>query len=493
MPEKIGKYDIIQRIGRGGMGEVFKAHDAGLDRDVALKVISTDADVTDELRARFFREAQACGRLSHPNIVTVYDMGEDRGRLFFVMELLDGEELRGLIVQRKALPLEDKLSALVQVCDGLHYAHAQGVVHRDVKPGNIMLLRNGQVKILDFGIAQVAAALGSRLTRTGLVMGTLRYIAPEQVRGRSDRRSDIYSVGALAYELLSLRAPFTGDDPMRLLEQLRAEDPIPLSELDPTLPPELTAIVERAMRKDPEDRFQGLDEMRAQLAQAQRRLAEEAQQLRARLRSQRDHLRQLGAILTERSGVPSDEDADIALDERASVTTMRALEGEMQQQIRTLEARITEADSLDLALQRGLELMEAGQFADAAAEFEAIVQETPTHERAVELLARARAEAETERRQRLAAQFLKEARAAFEDRQPSLWWLLPQTRATSSRRSGNRRKRPSRRKRRAVGCWSTRSGRAKTPCGGDPSPGPQAPVRMPASPGMPPKRCSLGP
>src|SRR5713226_1552275 len=223
MPQqKIGKYEVRERIGRGGMGMIFKAHDPVLNRAVALKVISTEIEVTDELRARFFREAQACARLSHPNIVTVFDMGEDDGRFFIVMEFLEGEELRRLITHSKPLALEDKLSVMLQVCDGLHYAHQKGVVHRDIKPGNIFLLRNGQAKILDFGIAQIATTEAG-LTRTGLIMGTLRYISPEQVRGRADHRSDIFSVGAVFYEFLSFRPAFTGEDPMQLLEQLRAE------------------------------------------------------------------------------------------------------------------------------------------------------------------------------------------------------------------------------------------------------------------------------
>jgi len=272
MAERIGKYQILERIGRGGMGTIFKAHDPVLDRPVALKMISNEVEVTDELRARFFREAQACARLSHRNIVTVYDMGEEQGRLFIVMEMLDGEELRDLLAQRKPLALEDKITIMMQVCDGLHYAHQKGIVHRDIKPGNIMVLRDGQVKILDFGLALIANA-EMDLTRTGLIMGTLRYLSPEQVRGRADHRSDIFSVGAVFYELLSLRPPFDGADPIQILDQLRSEDPLSMRELDPSLPSELAAIVERAMRKDPHERFPDLEQMRFQLEQVQRGLS----------------------------------------------------------------------------------------------------------------------------------------------------------------------------------------------------------------------------
>src|SRR5215813_2963680 len=279
MAERIGKYQILERIGRGGMGTIFKAHDPVLDRPVALKVISEEVEVTDELRARFFREAQACARLSHPNIFTV-------------MEMLDGEELRHLLAQRKTLALEDKLAIMMQVCDGLHFAHQKGIVHRDIKPGNIMVLRDGQVKILDFGIALIAAAEGD-LTRTGLIMGTLRYLSPEQVRGRADYRSDIFSVGAVFFEQQSLRPPFDGADPMQILDQLRSGDPPSLRELDPSLPSELVAIVERAMRKDPRERFADLEQMRSQLEHVQRGLTEEAQRIRERLR---ERLEQVGAL-----------------------------------------------------------------------------------------------------------------------------------------------------------------------------------------------------
>jgi serine/threonine protein kinase len=280
MPEKIGKYEVIELIGRGGMGMIFKARDPVLDRLVALKVISS-LEITPELRTRFYREAQACARLSHPNIVTIYDMGEDDGRLFIVMELLEGEELRRLIARRAPLALPDKLAIVRQICDGLHYAHQKGVVHRDIKPANILLMRTGRVKILDFGIAQIAAAATQgELTRTGMIMGTLRYMAPEQVRGRADHRSDIFSVAAVSYELFSGRTPFEGEDPLQILEQLRTATPPRISELDPSLPSDLATVVERGMQKEPEDRFADLEQMNRELELVQRALGEEPEAVR---------------------------------------------------------------------------------------------------------------------------------------------------------------------------------------------------------------------
>ena len=283
MAEKIGRYEDLAVIGRGGMGMIYRARDPVLDRSVALKVISS-FEVTADLRARFFREARACARLrEHPNIVTIHDMGEDDGRLFIVMELLEGEELRHLIARPAPLTLDEKLAIVHQICDGLHHAHQKGVVHRDIKPANIFLLPSGQVKILDFGIAQIAAAATTHgdLTRAGMMMGTPRYMAPEQVRGQADHRSDIFSVGAVAYELLSGRPPFAGENPLQILEQLRTVTPPRLSELDPNLPPELSTIVERAIQKEPEDRFADLGEMARALEAVRRGLGERTQRVHA--------------------------------------------------------------------------------------------------------------------------------------------------------------------------------------------------------------------
>ena len=273
MAEKIGKYEVLEQIGRGGMGTIFRARDPILQRLVALKVIS-NLEVTPELRARFFREAQACARIAHPNIVIVHDMGEDSGRLYIVMELLEGEELRHVIARHTELVFEKKLDLVRQICDGLHFAHQKGVVHRDIKPANILVLRTGQVKILDFGIAHIAGAATQRdLTRTGAFMGTLRYMAPEQVRGQADQRSDIFSVAAVSYELFTGRPPFSGSDPLQILEQLRTGTPARLTELDPSLPSALADVIERALQKDPADRFADLGQMSRQLELLRRELA----------------------------------------------------------------------------------------------------------------------------------------------------------------------------------------------------------------------------
>ena len=419
LPEKIGKYRVVDRIGRGGMGMIFKAHDPILDRQVALKVISPEVEVTDELRTRFFREAQACAKLNHPNIVTVYDMGEDNGRLFIVMELLEGEELRRLIAQRTALALEEKLSVMLQVCGGLHYAHQKGIVHRDMKPGNIFRLKNGQVKILDFGIAHIASA-DPGLTRTGLIMGTLRYISPEQLRGRTDHRSDMFSIASVFYELLTARPPFLGEDPMQLLEQLRTEEPPSPAELDPAIPSELAVIVQRAMRKNPDERFHDLEEMRSELELVHGGLIEERQRVLVRVRRQREQIVQLRAALAERVGASGDEEPSRPITERSGLVMAQATERELAGLIEALEATIAKADALAPALQRANELLSTERFEDAVEQFETILRDMPEHQPAREGLARARAAAEANRQRDRITDLLQKARAALDNRRYAL-------------------------------------------------------------------------
>ena len=265
------------------MGIVYKAHDPALDRVVALKAISPDIEPTDDLKARFFREAQACAKLSHPNIVTVHELSEQEGHFFIVMEFLEGGDLREIIAGRRAACLADKVSLMTQMSDALQYAHDNGVIHRDIKPANILVTKDGHVKIVDFGIARIASAEAG-LTRTGLVLGTLRYIAPEQIRGRGDHRADIFSLGTVCDELLTHRPPFSGQDVMELVDQIRSSEPVRPTDVNPNVPPDLSNVVERMLRKNPDQRYQNLAELRADLDEVRERFAGAAQQTRGPVR-----------------------------------------------------------------------------------------------------------------------------------------------------------------------------------------------------------------
>jgi serine/threonine protein kinase len=413
MPERIGKYRILERIGRGSMGIMFKAHDPVFDRAVALKLFAPEIAVTDEFRGPFFREAHACIRLSHPNIITVYDVGEDDGRLFIAMELVEGQDLRHAIAERRPLALEDKLSVMMQVCEGLHYAHEQGIVHGCLDPRDIFLSEDGRVK-LAFGIGQIVGT-DADPTRTGRFFHTTcRYPSPEQLRGRADRRSDIFLAGALFYELLSFRPPFIAEDPPHVLDQLRTEDPPSLVELDPTISPELSAIVERALRKDPSDRFPDLEQVRSEIERFQQGLREETERLQTTLRGQLDQIFRLQPMLAQHIGTLPAEESLPRIDAPGGFAAMQAIERDLAARIAALQDKIGRAETLAPAYLRGTGLLRALRFADAAIEFEAIIADMPEHARAQEGLRQARAQAEEQRRRQLTADLLREARVALD-------------------------------------------------------------------------------
>jgi serine/threonine protein kinase len=257
--EKIGKYQILGQIGQGAMGVVYKALDPFIERVVAVKTMSADLDSDPEVRARFYREARSAGLLSHKNIVTIYDLGEEGGRAYMVMEFLDGEDLKNIIARREQLPLERKLEFMRQLLEGLGHAHRRQVIHRDIKPGNLHVTKAGQLKILDFGLARIST---SDITRTGSVMGTPNYMSPEQIRSEAvDHRSDIFSAGATFYELLTYRKPFHSSSLPSTFFKILQQDPDPLESVSPEIPPEFTPVVLRAVAKDPEKRYQSVDEM----------------------------------------------------------------------------------------------------------------------------------------------------------------------------------------------------------------------------------------
>jgi serine/threonine protein kinase len=252
---RIGRYRILRRIGKGGMGMVYRAVDDSLDREVAVKTLTEtpgDDETRAEMQARFGIEARAAAKLQHPNIITVYEFGEDRGVSFIAMELLGGTDLESLLRSGEPLLLQEKLEIAIQVCRGLAFAHEHGMVHRDIKPANVRLLEDGIAKILDFGIAKVG---GTGVTKTGVMIGTLNYMSPEQVRGEDiDGRSDVFSVGVMLYQLLSGKRPFEGQGTDVLYKIVHAPSPRLETDLG-SAGPRLADIVARALAKEADDRF----------------------------------------------------------------------------------------------------------------------------------------------------------------------------------------------------------------------------------------------
>lgn len=263
--KKIGKYEVTGILGRGGMGVVYRAEDKRIGRLVAIKTLTEGFSGQPEMLERFYREAQA-GILQHPNIVIVYDLGDEDGMPFIVMEYVSGDPLDKLIASGRRLPLIDKLSIIEQVCAALGYAHQRGVVHRDIKPANVIVQPDGHAKIVDFGIARVQhSGAETGLTRTGNVIGTIHYIAPERLKGQPfDGRSDIFATGVMLYLLLTGQLPFTGED-MTVLQKLVNEPHPPLSTWLQNYPPALDAIIDRALAKDPERRYATAEEFAADL------------------------------------------------------------------------------------------------------------------------------------------------------------------------------------------------------------------------------------
>ena len=241
------------------MGVVYKAHDALMERDVAIKVMSDLMLAVPEIRQRFFREARTAGRLSHENITVVYDVGEDEGRPYIVMEYLTGNDLAALIEKKNPIPFLGKLDYAIQICRGLSYSHANEIVHRDIKPQNIRIVGNGKVKIMDFGIAR---SLTSTMTTTGAVIGTPYYMSPEQIQGRHvDKRSDIFSFGVLFYELLTGKKPFTGDVPTAVMFKIVYDEPERIDDAQIDHRNGLRDIVMKTLAKDPDNRYQDLAEV----------------------------------------------------------------------------------------------------------------------------------------------------------------------------------------------------------------------------------------
>ena len=264
--KQISRYEILSELGRGAMGVVFKAQDPLIGRLIALKTITASVADDPGLLERFRREAKAAGALQHPNIVTIYEMGESDGAPFIAMEYIEGESLAALIERRAPIPLAQKVGYLVQTCRALQYAHRRGVIHRDIKPANIMVTLEGEVKVVDFGIARLADA---SKTQTGTLLGTLAYLSPQQIRGKGGNAlSDIWSLGIVLYELMTGRRPFQGENHAALMLSIMHNDPVPLRELLAGCPPQLDTISQRALAKDETVRYQSMEELLLELKSA---------------------------------------------------------------------------------------------------------------------------------------------------------------------------------------------------------------------------------
>jgi serine/threonine-protein kinase len=259
---KAGRYRVVRELGRGSMGVVYEGFDPVIGRRVAIKTMLTEdlsPEEFGEYRARFHREAQAAGVLSHPNIVNVFDYGEDGGILYLVMEYLEGKSLEKLVKERRILPIETIIPMYDQVCSALDHAHQNGIVHRDIKPANIMIVGRGSVKVTDFGIAKMVS-MG--MTQAGQVLGTPSYMSPEQVKGHHiDGRSDIFSLGVILYSLVTGEKPFPGQDITTVIYKIVNENPIPPRELNPSIHAGLSYVICKALAKSPEERFQTCGEL----------------------------------------------------------------------------------------------------------------------------------------------------------------------------------------------------------------------------------------
>ena len=261
LPSRIGRYEVVDRLGAGGMGVLYLARDPLLRRTLAIKVLAVDDE---DLRERFGREARSAAALSHTNIVTIFDVGEDAGHPFLAMEYLDGETMAEMIRRKAPVALQRRLQLLLELCAGLGYAHRLGIIHRDIKPANLMITGNGTLKILDFGLARLTHDHASGLTQSGALLGTPHYMSPEQIEGRPvDHRSDIFSVGLVLHELLTYKKAFSGEGMHVVLHKITHERPQPLREVDPSLDPALERIVDKATEREPDRRYQSLEMMAA--------------------------------------------------------------------------------------------------------------------------------------------------------------------------------------------------------------------------------------
>jgi serine/threonine-protein kinase len=402
LPQTIGRYRIVARLGKGAMGVVYSALDEKMERQVAIKVMMADLEEDPETSARFYREARTAGQLAHRNVITIYDMGDDGGRPYIVMELVEGHTLSDYLTHPESKPLEVKVDLMRQIAEGLQAAHSHGIFHRDVKPANLLVRSDGSLKILDFGIARLAS---SNMTASGLIVGTPDYMSPEQTRGQEvDQRSDIFSAGAVFYFILTGRKPFAAADLRGVLNKVEHDDPLPLRETE--APAALARIVMKALSKPPSGRYQHCSELVADLSQFRRMFDLETRNLAENLRQKFKALETLarerqqlserltpGVVVTGGDAIrdelllrsPSFKDwlagnldvepftRNIVLELQTELTTVH----------RGMSADVASLRTAESAIAAGARALEAGDLNSALASFEQAVQAVPECQRAV--------------------------------------------------------------------------------------------------------------
>jgi eukaryotic-like serine/threonine-protein kinase len=408
LERRVGKYRLLDLVGRGAMGQVYAAVDDHTGRKVAIKVVNTDLEGEPDIRVRFFREAQTAARLVHRNVITIYDLGEDYGSPFIVMELLRGWTLASYLNEAPAAELERKVDLMIQLCDGMAAAHAANIIHRDLKPGNLFVQFDGLLKVLDFGVARLAS---SNMTTTGAQPGTLHYMSPEQARGEEvDQRSDIFSAGSVFYFMLTGRKPFPGDEWARVIRKLQSEDPQALGSAD--APPELASIVMRCLAKLPADRYHDFPSVAADLTKFQRQYQADTRRLLETVGSRYNALltsltsvveaaRRVGHEIVATSPVlerlhgdfPTLRDRGFDAMKLAPLTRARvvALQDEIGRELQRVQQQQRGLDQLASLLTTGEQALSEGRYPAAARVFEHILTALPESSTARARLAECRA------------------------------------------------------------------------------------------------------
>lgn len=378
----LGRYEVLGELGQGAMGVVYKAKDPLIDRVVAIKTInlSLAMDEKEEYEGRFYQEAKAAGRLNHPNIVTIYDVGKSGDVAYIAMELLEGRELRDIMNDGALLPVDQVLNIVAQVAQGLAYAHEHEIVHRDVKPSNIMVIRDGHVKITDFGIARMASS--SVRTQTGMVLGSPKYMSPEQVMGKSiDQRSDIFSLGVMLYEMLTGKAPFDGENVNAIMYQTLNAVIAPPNTVNPAIPEMVNFILAKALAKKVVDRYQNAKDFAVDLRTCRDSLPRTIQQVAlsrpaaAREKKFPDTIEITARIDGDKDDVKSESNIGLSKAFDSSVATMR---------LAALTATSEDVDELSKTLNMGRPSTKAINQAGRAALASAKAPLSPTQPRRVQ-------------------------------------------------------------------------------------------------------------